>query len=1026
MCPISPSCHLRKFPPDSKKSPRVRYIYAPIASCRSDPSPSVHEGRTIWTWIENEVNGGFGERDESGLVPSQTNSANFIKEFPSRIENLHAVPSFSKDSPTTPLGRILVLLQSGEIQLCDQNLSTIVTCQVYSIAPTLTPIEPTHVRVQTYCANDIRSSSATSNTIDDSVTSLVQPDGLLVYVTRLKPLCHQVSDQPLNQSLPNNRSKKRKSAPAKLSSPAAPLSSKITHYSHLELFVVEVRCDQVNPLGGLSSSQDFLDVAIGAQGWVTIMAPNHSLSTYCLSYPPDRSSNVEPFDQLKLVAHPQCGPLQLSTRLQPHQSDTASNLPLPVIAPLPCSVPVVFLFVSHQSQPPTSSSSTCLGLVLDLYHQAVLFALEFPWPTPPRPGQSASLALGPEPLTFSLVLSSLSQPHHIYFCLSYPTARIVQVLQAPEFADDEPTWVEVLNPTVADATLTWISSGDGIHDTRTNGIDLNLSKKVVLSESLLDRHLMNHNSKALELETSSLQSVKSFISRFNQIWAESPEKYGTWNEQTVKAAELAWSTCVMAPLRSFQNGALDPKSKLESSDPQHIPVENKEVDMVDGQLSIAEASDSSSHGPTSPNSSLQAALRSTLSKPFVEALLKICLQEFATDPLKTSVDSAAHDSLNLASISSNPQTYPRKIVSRLLKSRLVEESMIHGGVVAALRRTQDLRAVRSAVSELVDVGEIELVETIRWAIRSASSSGPVENISGKATRVLSSPSATPSPSRLRFLLPNIVSQPLSKGPLRKAFKDNLSTGEILAVLHILDEWINWWLQVGMGNLETHVANRGPVAETDPITSGPKLSNLAKQDAKKTNPSTHSNHANVDGAGIPSLGCILEFVEVLLDSHFIGLIQSKESFETIKRLNQRLNRQIESDKVFLESISGCLTQFAELHHHEKRPANLNGSRKAGLKPKLPNRSKSDKSAKLRRPNKKSFGKLSAQYSVTPQSTHASKPKPSKSNRSSKSKLGQRSKTSKRVKRMDGRKSKLNPARFYSVSGDFSLEQFPLGS
>jgi len=134
----------------------------------------------------------------------------------------------------------------------------------------------------------------------------------------------------------------------------------------------------------------------------------------------------------------------------------------------------------------------------------------------------------------------------MYLCLSYQSLRLVQVLQAPEFPPDTPTWVEVLNPVVTDATLSWIIQ-------RSNGVSpptktsRDRKKKLLLSEELLGCCTMSFSTKACPDEVPHLPTLKAFISRFNDVCLGGTYETGHWTAETSKAAEMAWAQCILCP-----------------------------------------------------------------------------------------------------------------------------------------------------------------------------------------------------------------------------------------------------------------------------------------------------------------------------------------------------------------------------------------------------------------------------------------------------------------------------------------------
>ncbi|PLW57817.1 hypothetical protein PCANC_00922 [Puccinia coronata f. sp. avenae] len=861
------------------KKTRTRYIYAAVASCPSDPSPAVNQGRTVWVWIENEVNGGFGERDTSNANPSKSSSANIIKEFPSRVEMVYPLPSIRpEDSSETQLARILVLLESGEALLCSQDLTTIATCRVHSNPPPSTPIDAPYVRVQTH-SND-QQDNTTSNLIRHPGISTANSLGLLIYISRLKPEFHSSSEHLPNKSTPKGRaSKKRKSVSTTQSS--KPTSAGLTHYSHLEICVLELQSDKLLTLGGTSHKQDFLDVAIGAQGWVTIMGRSHTLSTYLLSRSPSRfleADIIMPSGELALIQHPQCNPIQLTTNPQSVETTPISNTSTPVIVPLPCSVPLVFIFLSHSTSTATVTSTTCLGLIVDLYHQAVLCVLQCPWPTAPKHTPASPPDHGP--LTLSATLSSSSQSSHVYLCLSYQSIRIVQVLQAPVFPPDAPTWVEVLNPVVTDATLSWIIPKSNHADVQAKTA-LNRQKIPLLSEQLLGCCTMSFSSKACPEEASHLSSLKSFISRFNDICLGTTCTSGHWDAETSKAAETAWVECVLN-LFSGQDAS-----------------ESQDVDMEGNDLST-HAQDQLVTTFLRGSHSVSKKLSSILPKAFVHDLLGTCLGQFAAHAGKESTAIITDErTLSSETQPSKSKPYPAQIVICLLNSGLVEEGMVAGGVVAALRRTADVVAVEASISRLYDVDEFELVETIRWAVQLQASQPIPAKANGRKL------------SLLERLLSNIISQPLSLGPLKKALRQTLSTNDILIIFRILNEWIDWWMKEGMEILHIHPtsldSNSKPTGESSGSTGAP-----LRPENKKESDYEAKAHSN----GLPDLAPIFEFVECSLDAHLIGLIQYKEASVVLEALKLKLTWEIEMDTV-LQGLSGPLAQSSQLIKQKQR-------------------------------------------------------------------------------------------------------------
>lgn len=255
---------------------RVRYIYAPISSSPAHSSGAVNEGRTVWIWIEDEVSGGHGERKK--LEAEGEGPANLIKEFESRVKMVHVLPQCTEElhqargSTPHPDVRIVVLLENGDIVLCDHELSVIATCRSSRNSKSSSTKRPKSsndlLRIHT---SDWAPVQVHSTTLSSRSSARLPSPSLTLYIAHAQSVLSTPHEEtPQNSPLSHGRGKKRKSGPI-----AKPTSSKstsqVSHYSGLQIEAYEVALDRLQSVGDLTSEVDLLDVAIGASGWVTIL-----------------------------------------------------------------------------------------------------------------------------------------------------------------------------------------------------------------------------------------------------------------------------------------------------------------------------------------------------------------------------------------------------------------------------------------------------------------------------------------------------------------------------------------------------------------------------------------------------------------------------------------------------------------------------------------------------------------------------------------------------------------------------------
>lgn len=203
-----------------------------------------------------------------------------IKEFDSRVKMIHVLPQThhaqiqkQSDSKSSVTVRVMVLLESGDLVLCDQDLSIITTCRASSSAKGTTNQQSSHDLLRIQAVVDSIEQDDSSTTLESILGhNTKRSESLVLYITRAKADMRQAAaeEPPLSSPATNGRSKKRKSGPIAKSAPTKSIPQ-VSHYSSLEIDMYEIALDNVHAIGHLTSKQDLFDVAIGAHGWVTIL-----------------------------------------------------------------------------------------------------------------------------------------------------------------------------------------------------------------------------------------------------------------------------------------------------------------------------------------------------------------------------------------------------------------------------------------------------------------------------------------------------------------------------------------------------------------------------------------------------------------------------------------------------------------------------------------------------------------------------------------------------------------------------------
>lgn len=901
-----PKCEVSNEPAESSSvnhhiKSRVRYVYAAVASSPAHPSGPVNEGRTVWVWMETEVRGGYGERITSNSEKQDTDSpANMMKEFDSRVKMIHLLPQThhaqlqkQSDSKSSVAVRVMVLLESGDLVLCDQDLSIIMTCR--SPSPTKSPTNQKS-------SHDLLRMQAVVDSIeqDDSATTLSsilgsntkRPESLVLYITRAKAVLRQAATEELPSGSPatNGRSKKRKSGPiAKL----APTKSipQVSHYSSLDIDLYEIALDNVHAIGHLSSKQDLFDVAIGAHGWVTILGYDQILRSFRLT-PDSQNDKLLSVKTLSLDSQVKFPPLDLSpcfAGLGPVSKIT----PLPTLQPQYAATPMVILFMSHSTTTEDPIQS-CHCLMIDHYHRAVLYSHLSPWPgSQTQESFSSSPNETSYPLTISSELASIHNPSYVYLAQSGNGRRLVQAFQLPKSFASGPTWVDVLNPAVVKATTTWIKSQ------HSSGVTTSSSAVLPDKKSIPDLLMASISSVESELPPSDIHDAQiaelsKLVERLNEAWSKTPDSDGAWDKSTANAAEAAWVEWVNQQSKWTAQAVFD----TASHDVKLKPLSNGGEPMVISENGITKPEGGTSEGGKPAKKSSRATttkpIQFTLPKAFVEIIIRMCLDRFIILPTASAKENNGIDGVtNL-----QKEIYPSKILTSLLNMSLVEDDMISGGFFSTLRRTKDWFNIGLSISKLLDLHEEHLIETIQEVIQFESKLPKTDEANGTDKFV--------KQSHLKPLLANIILQPLSSPALRKALREKLTTEEVAIVLDVLNEWIVWWAPNELDNQRVE----------DEVTGNPVVTkNMDPDKMQVSSPSKKLSKGRpkikkVDGVIVPALDYIINFVTCCLDSHLVGLIQFTKSIPTMKSIQSCISNELETIKS-LQNLNVSINQMNQM-------------------------------------------------------------------------------------------------------------------
>ncbi|CAE7208021.1 unnamed protein product [Rhizoctonia solani] len=228
-------------------------------------------------------------------------------------------------------------------------------------------------------------------------------------------------------------------------------------------------------------------------------------------------------------------------------------------------------------------------------------------------------------------------------------------------------------------------------------------------------------------------------------------------------------------------------------------------------------------------------------------------------------------------------TFASGIVSALIWRGAAGQGMLRapGGLYGALRRNRDWPIMLSALQQVPDIPEDEIVATIRDLLI------PLHPEGASVPPLLNTPT-------LQNALAHVLAYPTSPTPLRLALRNHLRDGEDLVhVLKVLDGWLMRGLQFDVWELEglQHEGWAG------------------SRTGKSGGVSAGTGKKKVKGAGmIPALEHILNFTQALLDTHLLVLLQHRPSHSLLRSISASF-LPLPAHNDALSTLTAPLAQFA---------------------------------------------------------------------------------------------------------------------
>ncbi|KAL5487970.1 hypothetical protein ACEPAI_6078 [Sanghuangporus weigelae] len=257
--------------------------------------------------------------------------------------------------------------------------------------------------------------------------------------------------------------------------------------------------------------------------------------------------------------------------------------------------------------------------------------------------------------------------------------------------------------------------------------------------------------------------------------------------------------------------------------------------------------------------------------------------------------------------------YSPKICRYLVTKHLASHSMVKGGILDALLQRNDWETIRECFLNIVDLPETELLRLLYIIVkhhrdRSVEDKGKDKRAatSGKPRKMrVRDEHWHEIPSAKRFLA-RIFDYPATQAAWRTSLRQRFADiDDLMTLLAILDEWVDAYATKGL---------RVGLGETSPNEHGVPV----------PDPESTEKPLRLKGVTLPSLENLLTFVQAILDSSFLNLLQNPASHQFLQRISENI-AQIHSSNLELQSLRGPLEPFARAQNRAIAEA-ANGGKK----------------------------------------------------------------------------------------------------
>ncbi|TDL29372.1 hypothetical protein BD410DRAFT_709844 [Rickenella mellea] len=230
--------------------------------------------------------------------------------------------------------------------------------------------------------------------------------------------------------------------------------------------------------------------------------------------------------------------------------------------------------------------------------------------------------------------------------------------------------------------------------------------------------------------------------------------------------------------------------------------------------------------------------------------------------------------------------YPSKIIHYLMERQAVSHSMIEGGLLPALSDRGDWETIHLALKKVVDIPESVLMHHLHIVVSAHRQKSSADSMA--IDQPPSHAKIPPLPTFFAACLGYSTSGPALRISIRKHFS---GAEDLICLLEQLEHWVVQWSTRDM-----------PVSFDDVVTNENGV-HIAKagRDAKRVQ--------RRRAEALPDLENILLFLQAILDSSFLTLLQNEPAPKILQRLSDYLEPHIAAGDD-MELLRGPLEPFVK--------------------------------------------------------------------------------------------------------------------